>query len=118
VKAWAKKGDIEFFMKEYHRSMDSYKAGLQIEPDNKLCKDGLAKVVAKVQAANYEGVDAERQQHAMADPEIQAILADPSIRQILNDFQENPAHAQRAMSDQHIRAKIEKLMAAGIIQMR
>ncbi|RYY87289.1 hypothetical protein EON63_04285 [archaeon] len=38
VKAWAKKGDIEFFMKEYHKSMDSYKAGLQIEPDNSLCK--------------------------------------------------------------------------------
>ena len=28
VKAWAKKGDIEFFMKEYHRAMESYKKGL------------------------------------------------------------------------------------------
>lgn len=25
VKAWAKKGDIEFFMKEYHKALDSYK---------------------------------------------------------------------------------------------
>ena len=48
VKAWAKKGDIEFFMKEYHKSMDSYKAGLQIEPDNALCKQGLQKTIAKV----------------------------------------------------------------------
>lgn len=98
--------------------MDSYKAGLQIEPDNQLCKEGLSKVIAKVQAGNYEGVDQERQQHAMADPEIQAILADPSIRQILNDFQENPKYAQAAMQDASIRAKIEKLMAAGILQMR
>lgn len=118
VKAWAKKGDIEFFMKEYHKAMDSYRVGLQIEPDNKLCREGLAKVQSKVQSANYEGVDEERRQHAMADPEIQAILQDPSIRQILNDFSENPTHAQRAMGDPHIRAKIEKLMAAGILQMR
>jgi len=48
VKAWAKKGDIEFFMKEYHKSMDSYKAGLQLEPDNSLCKQGLQKTAMKV----------------------------------------------------------------------
>ena len=29
VKAWAKKGDIEYFMKEYHKALDSYK-GMQI----------------------------------------------------------------------------------------
>lgn len=28
VKAWAKKADIEMFMKEYHRAMESYKKGL------------------------------------------------------------------------------------------
>jgi stress-induced-phosphoprotein 1 len=118
VKAWAKKGDIEFFMKEYHKALDSYKAGLQIEPDNKLCRDGLNKTSAKIQSSQYEGPDEERRQHALADPEIQAILGDPSIRQILNDFQENPTHAQRAMSDPHIRAKIEKLIAAGVLQTR
>ena len=48
VKAWAKKGDIEFFMKEYHKSMDSYKAGLQLEPDNASCKQGLQKTIMKV----------------------------------------------------------------------
>ena len=118
VKAWAKKGDIEFFMKEYHKAMDSYRAGLQIEPDNRLCRDGLDKVTAKVRAASYEDVDKERQQHALADPEIQSILSDPSIRQILNDFNENPAHAQRAMSDPFIRAKIDKLIAAGVLHTR
>lgn len=48
VKAWAKKGDIEFFMKEYHKSMDSYRAGLNLEPDNSLCKQGLQKTMMKV----------------------------------------------------------------------
>jgi stress-induced-phosphoprotein 1 len=118
VKAWAKKGDIEFFMKEYHRSMDSYRAGLQIEPDNTLCKQGLQKVMQKVNEENNSGtMDSERQAHAMADPEIQNILRDPSIRQVLQDFQENPKFAQQAMAnDADIRAKIEKLLAAGVLQ--
>ena len=30
VKAWAKKGDIEYFMKEYHKAVESYRAGLQL----------------------------------------------------------------------------------------
>lgn len=37
VKAWAKKGDIEFFMKEYHKALETYKKGLEIEPNNSLC---------------------------------------------------------------------------------
>ncbi len=114
VKAWAKKGDIEFFMKEYHKSMDSYKAGLALEPDNSLCKQGLQKTLVKIQEG---GENKERSAHAMADPEIQRILSDPTIRQVLNDFQDNPKFAQQAMmNDKDIRAKIEKLIAAGVLQ--
>eukprot|EP01040_Poterioochromonas_malhamensis_P000686 gene686-733_t len=119
VKAWAKKGDIEFFMKEYHRALDSYKAGLQLEPENALCKQGLNKTFAKIQEANMTGeMDKERAAHAMADPEIQAILMDPTIRQVLQDFQENPKFAQQAMGDADIRRKIEKLINAGVLQVK
>lgn len=31
----------------------------------------------------------------MADPEIQMILSDPVVRQVLNDFKDNPQHAQK-----------------------
>lgn len=116
VKAWAKKGDIEFFMKEYHKSMDSYRAGLQIEPENSLCKQGMAKTMAKINEENSSGLDKERAAHAMADPEIQSILMDPTIRQVLTDFQENPKFANQAMRDPDIRRKIEKLIAAGVLQ--
>ena len=119
VKAWAKKGDIEFFMKEYHKALDSYKAGLQIEADNSLCKQGLNKTLAKIQESSMDGnVDKERAAHGMADPEIQAILMDPTIRQVLTDFQENPKFAQQAMGDPDIRRKIEKLIAAGVLQVK
>jgi len=118
VKAWAKKGDIETFMKEYHKATDSYRAGLQIEPENALCKQGLNTVSRKIQEANAQGPDQERAAHAMADPEIQAILNDPTIRQVLQDFQENPKFAQQAMGDPGIRSKIERLVAAGVLQVK
>jgi stress-induced-phosphoprotein 1 len=73
VKAWAKKGDIEFFMKEYHKSIESFKMGLQLEPDNSTCKQGLAKTLAKINEASSDEMDAERVAHARADPDIQVL---------------------------------------------
>ena len=35
----------------------------------------------------------------MQDPEIQGIMADPMIRNVLNNFQENPKQAQEDMKD-------------------
>ncbi len=95
--------------------MDSYRAGLQIDPNNSLCSQGLSNVMQKI---NEQGHDAERSAHAMADPEIQAILSDPTIRQVLTDFQENPKYAQKSMSDPTIRSKIERLIAAGVLQVK
>jgi stress-induced-phosphoprotein 1 len=58
----------------------------------------------------------ERAAHAMADPEIQSILQDPVINQVLRDFNENPSAANDAMRDTSVRSKIEKLIAAGVLQ--
>ncbi|CAM9451979.1 unnamed protein product [Hapterophycus canaliculatus] len=115
VKAWAKKGDIEFFMKEYHKALDSYKMGLTVEPNNSLCVDGVKKTSTKINESSGKA-DSERAAHAMADPEIQMILSDPVVRQVLNDFKENPQHAQKALQNADMRAKIEKLVAAGVVQ--
>lgn len=119
VKAWAKKGDIEVLMKENHKALDSYKKGLEIEPDNAPCKEGIRKVTAMInygQANMTEEERKERAAHALADPEIQSILQDPIINQVLRDFNENPQAANEAMRDPSIRSKIEKLIAGGILQ--
>lgn len=119
VKAWARKGDIEVLMKENHKAMDSYRKGLEIDPKSSVCREGLRKVTAMVNmgAANMtEEERKERAEHAMADPEIQNILQDPIIRQILQDFNDNPNAANDAMKDVTVRTKIEKLIASGILQ--
>jgi len=51
----------------------------------------------------------------MADPEIQAILKDPEVSIVLQRAQTDPQALQRAMADEKIRHKIEKLVASGIL---
>jgi len=119
VKAWARKGEIEMLLKENHKAMDSFRKGLEIEPNNQACVDGLRKVSAMVNygsATMSEDERKERAAHVMADPEIQNILMDPIIQQILQDFQHNPKAANEAMRDATVRKKIEKLIASGVVQ--
>merc|ERR1712048_366991 len=87
VKAWTRKGDIEVLMKENHKAMESYKNGLKFEPDNIACKEGLRKVTTMINYGNANMSDEERKERA--------------------------AHA---MADPTVRSKLEKLMAAGVLQ--
>jgi stress-induced-phosphoprotein 1 len=119
VKAWARKGDIEVVMKENHKAQDSYKMGLNLDPNNTTCKEGLRKVMQLINYGRQNMTADEKKEqasHAMADPQIQAILSDPVVQQTLRDFQENPTAANAAMNDPDMRAKIERLIAAGIIE--
>ena len=76
-------------------------------------------MVRIVNQSNSTGeVDKERQARAMADPEIQAILGDAQMRAILQEMQTDPAKAQKAMRDPTIAGKLEKLIAAGVLQVR
>ena len=53
---------------------------------------------------------------AMADPEIQNILRDPLMNRILQDMSTDPVAAQKHMQDPATMAKIEKLIAAGVLK--
>ena len=121
VKAWARKGDIEMYMKEYHKAQESYKKGLMLDPENSACKEGLQKVMMAISYGRQNMTDEEKKEqaaHSMADPEIQGILQDPVMQQVLKDLQENPAAGQQALRDPIMRSKLEKLIAAGIIETR
>jgi stress-induced-phosphoprotein 1 len=121
VKAWARLGDIQMMFKEYHKAMESYKKGLAIDPENAMCREGLKKCAAAINFGRQNMTEDEKREqhaHALADPEIQNILQDPVIQQILRDFSENPTSAQQALKDPGVRGKIEKLIAAGIIETR
>ncbi|KAJ8575429.1 hypothetical protein ON010_g3779 [Phytophthora cinnamomi] len=113
VKAYSRMGAIQCFMKEFHKARESYEKGLALDPNHQECIDGLRTVMYKIQSGE---TDEERARHGMADPEIQAILRDPVMQNVLNDFQTDPMGAQRHLQNPDIMAKIEKLIAAGVLQ--
>jgi stress-induced-phosphoprotein 1 len=113
VKAYSRLGAIQFFMKEFHKARESYEKGLALDANNQECMDGLRNVMYKIQSGE---TDEERAAHGLADPEIQNILRDPVMQNVLNDFQTDPVSAQRHLQNPGIMAKIEKLIAAGVLQ--
>ena len=43
-KAYGKKGQIHFGLKEYHKAIECYEKGLKIDPNSTECKEGLVNV--------------------------------------------------------------------------
>lgn len=51
VKAYTKKGNCHFAMKEYHKALTAYEKGLELAPENAELKD----LLAKTRVAAYSG---------------------------------------------------------------
>ncbi|PSS09762.1 Hsp70-Hsp90 organizing protein [Actinidia chinensis var. chinensis] len=122
VKGYSRKGAIQFFMKEYEKAMETYQEGLKHERQNQELLDGVRRCVEQVNKANRGDLTPEelkeRQAKGMQDPEIQNILTDPVMRQVLIDFQENPKAAQEHTKNPLVMSKIQKLVSAGIVQIK
>jgi stress-induced-phosphoprotein 1 len=121
VNAYARKGKIETFTKQYHKALASYRKGLEIDSNDQDCIEGLRVVEAAIQAQSRVGGDDEseakiRQQRAMEDPEIRSIMQDPVMAQVLRDLSSDPKSARKHLSNPDVAAKIEKLIAAGILK--
>jgi stress-induced-phosphoprotein 1 len=68
VKAWVRKGDIEFVMKEFHKALDSYKRGLELEPENASCKQGLAKVQQQINYGRHNMTKEQKEEQGKPHP--------------------------------------------------
>ncbi|XP_057518652.1 hsp70-Hsp90 organizing protein 2-like [Amaranthus tricolor] len=122
VKGYTRKGAVQFFMKEYDKALETYQEGLKLDPNNPELLDGVRRCVGQINKASRGDLTPdelkERQAKAMHDPEIQTILTDPVMRQVLMDFQENPKAAQDHMKNPMVMHKIQKLISAGIVQVK
>lgn len=117
VKAYIRKGNIHFFMKEYHKCITIYEEGLKLAPNNRELRQGLLKTQMKIQEQQSSGeVDQAQMEQAMKDPEIQQILQDPQMNTLLKQMQEDPKFAAQAMRDPDVASKIQKLMASGFLR--
>ncbi|XP_073153546.1 hsp70-Hsp90 organizing protein 1-like [Henckelia pumila] len=121
-KGYTRKGAIQFFMKEYQKALETYQEGLKHDPQNQEFLDGIKRCVEQINKGSRGDLTPEelkeRQAKGMQDPEIQNILTDPVMRQVLVDFQENPKSAQEHMKNPLVMDKIQKLINAGIVQVK
>lgn len=121
-KGYTRKGAVQFFMKEYDKALETYQEGLKHDANNQELMDGVRRCVEQINKTNRGDISPdelqERQAKGMQDPEIQNILSDPIMRQVLVDFQENPRSAQDHLKNPQVMHKIQKLVSAGIVQMR
>lgn len=117
IKAFSRKGNIHLYLKEYHKALESFNKGLEIDPENADCKNGVARTNYQIQSQQGTNTE-ERAKRAMEDPEIRNIMSDPVMRTVLQEMQTDPAAAQKHMSNPEVSAKIQKLIAAGILQTR
>lgn len=122
TKGYTRKGAVQFFMKEYEKALETYQEGLKHDANNQELLEGVRSCVRQINRTSRGDVTPEelkeRQAKAMQDPEIQNILQDPVMRQVLVDFQDNPKAAQEHTKNPGVMDKIQKLISAGIVQMK
>lgn len=123
VKAYIRKSNILFAMREYTRSLEAIQqAGEVDERHGNANQREIQAQTSKCMNALYEQraneTDEQTLERAMRDPEVASIMQDPVMQSILNQAQSNPAALQDHLKNAGIRAKIQKLIAAGIIRTR
>jgi stress-induced-phosphoprotein 1 len=102
VKAYHKKGDCHFALKEYHKALASYESGLKHDANDKFCKEGIEKTQQAIYLTNSQEDQEERAKKAMADPEIQAILQTPEIRNALSELERDPKSLNHILQNKNI----------------
>jgi len=116
-RAYARKATVEILCKQVHKAKETVELGLKMCPDDAELKEVQRKVSLQVMGVGLTPEEREqRAKEAMKDPKIVSIMQDPVMRQVLDDMQQNPASAHKHMQDARVKANIETLMAAGIIQ--
>ena len=113
VKAYLRKGTALIALREFTRAQRVYEEALSLDPNSKEAQEGLSNCYR----LNDED-PAKARERALQDPEIQQILADPSMRLILEQMSQDPKAVQEHLKNPDILAKLLKLRDAGIVGMR
>lgn len=121
VKPYLRKAKIEQALQVYHKALTTLKLAEKLVgiEDLPKIKQAVTELNRAIQTANMNRETAQvRQQRALEDPLIMAILQDPVIDGLLKQAKngEGSALSKAMRTDEQIRDKIEMLVAAGIVQ--
>jgi len=113
IKGYIRKGKIHQAMRQFSKAQDAYQNAVDLDANNNEALQGIRECVMA-----DKGDEEEIKKQAMADPEIQQILKDPSMRMILEQMQNDPKALGDHLQNPDVAAKIKKLMQSGIISIR
>lgn len=107
------KGSTLQVLKEPSKALAAYSKALELDANCQEAIDGY-RACSIESNSNPE----EIRKRAMQDPEVQDILRDPAMRMILEQMQQDRNAVQDHLKNPEVRAKIQKLIEAGLIQIR
>jgi len=113
LKCYLRKGHALVGMKDLGQAMATFGKALEIDPN---CQEAIESYRQCTIKSNDDPEEVRKR--AAADPEIQQILGDPSMRLILEQMQNEPQALHDHLRNPAIAQKIRKLIDAGIIGIR
>ncbi|OQR78144.1 stress-induced-phosphoprotein 1-like [Tropilaelaps mercedesae] len=112
VKGYIRKGYALLGLRDTTKARSAFEKALELEPNSTEALEGFKKC-----AMSFGNVDPEEaRKRAVADPEIQKILADPIMQMILEQMTQDPSAFREHTRNPDVAAKIQRLMECGIIQ--
>lgn len=111
VKGYIRKGMALLAMKKSSEAAEAFQSALEIDETNAEALDGYKKAIMSTDPE-------EMRKRAMQNPEVQEILKDPAMQLILQQGQADPKALREHLQNPEVAKKFQKLMEAGIIQLR
>ena len=111
VKAYIRKGMALLAMKKTTEAAEAYQGALELDENNAEALDGYRKAIGSTDPE-------EMRKRALQNPEVQEILKDPAMQMILQQGQADPKALREHLQNPEVAKKFQKLMEAGIIQLR
>ena len=121
VKGYSRKRTSSSSAKQYDKALETYQAGLKIDPANEELKDGARRCVMEQNKAASgmltEEVEIETRKRDERSRNSK-YFSRSVMNQVLRDMSENPQAAMEHQKNPMIMAKVRKLINAGIVQTR
>ncbi|OLN85438.1 Heat shock protein sti1-like protein [Colletotrichum chlorophyti] len=122
IRAYIRKAQAFHGMREYSKAVDACTEAAKVDLDHH--KGANAREIEQQQQKAFNAMYSAREneteeqtrERLARDPEIMSIMQDPIMQSILQQAQSDPAALQEHMKNPEIRAKVQKLVAAGVIR--
>ncbi|PQE22727.1 stress-induced-phospho 1 protein [Rutstroemia sp. NJR-2017a BVV2] len=119
VRAYIRKAQAYFGMRDYSKCLEACNEASEADvnkANTREIEQQQQKAMTAMYAARENETEEQTKERLARDPEIQKIMGDPVMQSILQQAQSDPAALQEHMKNPQIRAKIQSLIAAGVIR--